>query len=489
MTRRSFLRSTTAVGLSTFGSAISGLVSSSLLSCESVTPEQADLSALQLLPRPLIINGGPITASYNTSSYWPNAATSTQIMLNGSTPCPTIKLGKGDILDVAFHNFLGEPSIIHWHGLSAPPEMDGHPSFQILSGASYAYSFPVTDRAATYWYHAHPDKLTGKQAYTGFAGVLIVEDPAEPKYDLPSGIYDVSVVLQDKRVSVNGEVVYSPSHDDTISGFLGNYIFANGVPNAVLNVERATYRLRLINASNSRVFKLAFDDGRPLAIIANDGGLLEKPVSVDSVWIASGERIELFVDFSGDPSGSKIKLKSEAYPFPSSHRGELYPQGLELTCIEFAVQPAVGVVSMLPTAFRSIPRLDVASAKRMQIFKLSMNHSTEQGIHLINDKLFEMDRSDITIPLGELEVWEIQNEGDGFHSMHIHGTQFQVIERMYGPESRLPTDEGWKDTVLVFPNETVRLAVKFDLFKGRYLFHCHTLEHEDDGMMLNIDVT
>lgn len=479
MKRREFLR------MSLGAIAIAGVAP--IVGCSPANePNLPSRSEPQRLRIPSKLSGGPLAASYGAAQVWPGDATPV-LTINGSYLGPTIELNRGDQLNIQLVNQLGETSNIHWHGLNVPAEMDGHPMDSIASG-TFQYSFPIQQRAGTYWYHAHPDVSTAKQVYSGFAGFFIVHDQEELSLGLPSGDHDIPLLIQDKRTSSgSNQLVYAPDHDDVISGFLGNEILVNGTPNAYIEVKRQAYRFRVLNGSNARVYKLGFEDDRSFHVIATDGGLIDKPAEVKEVWLSPGERVEMLVVFSGDAAGTVSHLESRAFPVSGSHAGETFKQGEGMSILRFRVQDSESIPYEIPGSLTSLESLSESQAVRERAFELTMDHSRSKGIHQIDGKIFEMDRSDYQVPFGDLEVWEIQNQAEGLHSMHIHGTQFQILERRFGPPMT-PVDFGWKDTVLVNDNETVRLAVRFKDYKGRYLFHCHFLEHEDDGMMVNVDV-
>lgn len=480
MKRRDFLKFT--AGLS-----VGGAFGTVLWGCEAPSDSSMlDLASPVTLRVPQTLTSSSLTAAYGSAEVWPGSSTNIAT-LNGGYLGPTILRQRGEQVNLAFSNLLGEPSIIHWHGLNIPPDMDGHPMDAVQSGASFNYSFTVKERAGTYWYHAHPDMFTAKQTYMGIAGLVIVQDPEEQALALPQGEFDVPLIIQDKRASADGELPYNPTQDDIISGFLGSTVFVNGTPNAYLDVKSGLYRLRMLNASNARIYRLAFKDGRKFNIIATDGGLLDRPYEVSEAMLSPGERIEVLIEFQDKLVGSTVILESKEFTVSGSHGGTSSHQGELLKVITFNVRSKGDQTLTVPGSLVSLERLNEAAAVRERVFQLTMDHSRSKGIHMIDGKVFDMERSDYQIPFGELEVWEIQNQAEGMHSMHIHGAHFQVLERRFAGQMT-PVDYGWKDTVLVNDNEVVRLAVRFDSFKGRYLFHCHFLEHEDDGMMVNIDV-
>ena len=246
-------------------------------------------------------------------------------VLPGSYLGPILRVRQGQRVRVRFTNDLPEPSIVHWHGLLVPDDMDGHPRFAVGAGQSYTYDFQVVNRAGTYWFHPHPHGLTGGQAYRGLAGLLIVGDDEEAALGLPQGEYDQPLVIQDRQFDAENQLVYLAQGGQgmmggmmgggmaQMMGFLGDRILVNGQPNFTLPVATRAYRLRLLNGSNSRIYKLAWRDGTPLTVIATDGGLLEQPVQRPFVMLAPGERVELWADFTGRKSGDELFLDSQAF--------------------------------------------------------------------------------------------------------------------------------------------------------------------------------
>jgi FtsP/CotA-like multicopper oxidase with cupredoxin domain len=427
---------------------------------------------------------------------------------------PILRLRRGQTLRVQFENQINEPSIIHWHGLSVPEDMDGHPSRAIEHGESYTYEFPIINRAGTYWFHPHPHQRTGPQAYYGLAGLLIVSDDEEAALGLPSGEFDLPLVIQDRIFDNQNQLDYAAN---PMIGFLGERVLVNGQADYTLEAAAASYRLRLLNGSNARIYKLAWDDETPLTVIATDDGLLEKPVKRDYVTLAPGERVELYADFSADPVGTKRRLVSLAFEGGGGGMGGMMgggmmggstaglTQGAEMDLLRLHITRAGEAGPGLPERLAApgfFVEQDAVNRQRPRRFDLTMLMAG-----LINGRTFEMDSvaSDEVVHLGDLEVWEFANLGGGMgmmggsdqpHPMHIHGVQFQVLERrleggslrVYNTLSDGFVDSGWKDTVLVMPGEVVRVLVKFEQYAGLYLYHCHNLEHEDGGMMRNYRV-
>jgi len=423
---------------------------------------------------------------------------------------PIIHVECGQNFHAQLVNQLPEATIVHWHGLRVPPEMDGHPRYVIAPNASYDYSFRVANRAGTYWFHPHPHQRTGAQAYAGLAGLFIVHDEEEAAAQLPTSEFDVPLIIQDRIFDGNRQLVYA---GDSMNGVLGDTVLVNGQLNASLKFKPAQYRLRLLNGSNARIYKIAWNDNSPFIVIATDGGLLEKPVERNVITLAPGERVELWADF-GNYAGKEIKLVSQ----PFSAGGGMgmmsggYPQGTPFDILTIHIEGETARLFSRPVVLSTPNFYLPADALRTRRIEIAM-----QGMAgYINGRTFVMDEvaSDEQVRLGDLEIWEFANVGGGMgmmgggmgmgmggmmsqpHPMHMHGVQFQVLERRtdsnflsgYASLQDGFINEGWKDTVLTLPGETVRVLVKFEDFAGMYLYHCHNLEHEDGGMMRNYEV-
>jgi len=226
---------------------------------------------------------------------------------------PVLRLRKGQKVRVHFRNELDEPCITHWHGLHVPHIADGHPMYAIAKGETWVYEFEVVNRAGTYFYHPHTHGETGKQVYQGLSGMILVEDEDEKKLGLPSGEYEVPIVIQDRSFDADNQLVYVTHNMQKMMGFHGDRVLVNGRPDFELPVESRAYRLRVANGSNARIYKLAWDDGTPITVIGVDGGLLEAPVIKPYVMMGPGERIDVWADFSGRAVGSELTLRSKPF--------------------------------------------------------------------------------------------------------------------------------------------------------------------------------
>ncbi len=410
---------------------------------------------------------------------------------------PTIETRVGERLAIRLENALPEHTILHWHGLRVPEAADGHPRLAIAPGQHYDYDIPIIDRAGLYWYHSHAHHRTGIQAYRGMAGIFIVRDESESQWQLPAGAHELPLLIQDRRLTSTGEFEYNPVMHEVMEGYFGDTPFVNGIRLPMHEVETTTYRLRLVNATTSRVLRIALSNGASLRLIGGDGGLFERPEIVNSIDLATGERADVLVDFSKVPVGQSVSLVSQAFPPPAGgmgmgrgmgRMGGGIPQGGAMTLLEFRVARAVTPTAWTspPATARTIapPERSTRSPARTRTFRfdsMAMQHA-------INGRAFEMERMDVTVPFGETELWQFENASPFPHPVHVHEVQFDVVQRIGGRGRIMPWERGPKDTVLVMPGEQVRVHVTFDTYRGRFLMHCHNLVHEDAGMMLNFEV-
>jgi FtsP/CotA-like multicopper oxidase with cupredoxin domain len=492
----------------------------------AVTPQAAQRSeradvevALTAGPDEMSILGGRATRVWRYTGTVVRGPSSTLQHTPGSYLGPTIRLRRGQRVRIRLANRLAERTIVHWHGLDLPESSDGHPRLAIDPGGEYVYDFVVTNRAGTYWYHPHPHMRTAVQVHMGMAGLLIVEDDEERALALPAAQAEVLCVLQDRTVDTNSQIVYP---DVAISegargmgrgrgggmammalenGVLGERVWANGRPDYVSDVEAGWIRLRILNGSNARIYNLAFDDGRPMIIIGGDGGLLERPVERGALTIAPGQRADLLVDLSRSAQGSELHLRSRAFP-PAETGGVgmmgaagAVPSGAPLRVLTLRVRGRNTRVFVIPERLSSFPTdwtpVPDAPVRRVPLTFMRMQWQ-------IDGRVFDL--SDVapaeTVRAGSTQVWEFVNIPNPMgmamaHPMHLHGRQFRVLSRTGaapGTLGRGLVDDGWTDTVLVRPGETVRVQIPFSNHRGLFLYHCHILEHEDLGMMRNFRI-
>ncbi len=397
---------------------------------------------------------------------------------------PAIEVRTGQKLKVNFHNQLAEDSIIHWHGLHLPEAQDGHPSYAIASGETYTYNLEIENRAGLYWYHPHPHGRTGYQVYHGLAGLFIVRDDEEEALNLPSGDNELFFVLQDRHFDEDNQLIYVQSGHDIMMGKVGNRLLVNGdFPNQT-SVRSEAYRLRFLNGGNALPYRLQWSDGSPLHLIGTDGGLLSDREDLENILLTPGERIDVLVDFSNKNVGDEIELLS--IPLVENENAKPF------TVYKFIIGESVNNPFTMPERLSNFDRIDISEATNPEAPK-SFQLMPKKGVGWTIDGLeYDMQgaRPKETVKLGSTEVWEFDLTNAGMiHPMHIHGSQFQVIERIHGPYSKgVVFDGGWKDTVAVLPGDRVRVIKRFNDHAGKFLFHCHILEHEDHSMMRNFIV-
>jgi FtsP/CotA-like multicopper oxidase with cupredoxin domain len=423
---------------------------------------------------------------------------SPHLLVEGQLPSPLLRIRRGETFRVRMENRIDDPLILHWHGLTAPDDMDGHPKLAVSPGEDYAYEFPVTDRAGTYWYHSHAHHLTGRHTYQGIAGLLIVDDPEEERgLTLPPAERELPLILQDRRLGPDGIPVYEPVGPSMMQGFMGPEAVVNGTLDAVATVEPAVIRARILNGSNARIFRLALSNGRPLVLIGNDGGFLDRPHTLPWIDLAPAERVDILLDLRGVEEGADVRLQSLEFSFPGgmmmgggmggmgSGMAEAYQQGRPLDLLRFNIEGQPSDPGLLPETLPALPEQPgPAEAVRERRF----DFSSRMMMHTINGKSYDMDEVETEVPFGDTEIWTFVNDSNYPHPVHLHATHFRVLERRGGRAEIFPWESGLKDTVLVLPGEQVRVAVRFTAHRGLYLLHCHNLEHEDHGMMQNIRV-
>ena len=433
-----------------------------------------------------------LAARKGTTSFLPGTSDETY-GYNGKLLGPTIRLRRGEEVEIRIHNELdgGQVTNVHWHGMRRIAASADGPNNDIPPGGNFTSRFTVNQPAATLWYHPHWAN-TGFQIYKGLAAFLYIEDEHSDTLALPReyGVNDFPVIVQDKSFYPDGRLAYM-THPDEEDRMLGDHIFVNGVFNPYLEVPRGMVRLRLLNVSNARRYDFAFEDGRTFHLIASDGGFLPAPAAVTSVSLGGAERVELLVDFSRDAPDARVKLVSRAFETWPNERGPIVLVDGRPELSPNAVGNPFAVMELRvarPGSSAGIPRQLVepdwpreSAARVTRTFRLN-----DTGKPTINGLRLDMKRIDADVKPGATEIWAVINEDENFpHTFHVHGIQARVMDRTIGgmPVPLFPMEAGPKDTVLVRPGETVRLLGHFDELTGLYMFHCHVLEHEDLGMM------
>lgn len=412
-----------------------------------------------------------LTAAPQKLSLMPGKTTDV-FAYNGSVPGPTIELREGDHVVVHFTNHLPEPTTVHWHGLHIPAFMDGSPYNPIEPGGTKDYVFTIPrGTAGTYWYHPHPHHNTGYQVAKGLYGAIIVRAADDP---LPK-MTEKLLILSDNRFQPDGSIdIPDPSspqgRTDFENGREGNVLFVNGEVLPTLAIRSGeVQRWRILNASAARIYKLSLR-GHTLLQVGTDGGLFEHPVEDSTITLAVGERVEVLVRGTAKP-GTTAVLQTLPYDryIPQTRPAD-WDQPRDLLTLRYRNDAPLKPIA-IPTKLRVVPPLDTTDVKARRVISLS------QG--MINGRMMDPARIDQEGQLGATEIWEIENLVGMDHPFHLHGFQFQVLDRNGVPEK----DRRWKDVVNIPKHETARFVVRFDDFEGKWMFHCHILAHEDHGMM------
>lgn len=416
--------------------------------------------------------------------------------INGSYLGPAVRVRKGEKVRMKVQNTLDTVTTLHWHGLNVPAAADGGPHQVIEPGATWTPEFTVQDAAATMWFHAHPLHQTANQVWAGLAGLLVIDDDASDALDLPGtwGVDDIPVILQDRRFNRDGSMPYATSMHDEMAGMIGNIPLVNGTVLPKVEVGHEAIRLRLLNGSNASIYNLEFSDGRTFQQIASDGGFLNAPAETTTLRLAPGERAELVVAFA---PGETVRLVSVPGGTAGGGgmgmgmgRGMMMEQSPSFHLVEFRAGQSLAPSKPLPQRLNDLAAPDPSTAAATRPFELAMPGMGPMrmlglgGGFTINGKSMDMGRIDFEAKRDTSEVWVVSNVSPMAHPFHVHNTQFRVLDRDGRPPA--PGEAGRKDTVVVGPQETVRILVHFDHYADKalpYMFHCHILEHEDAGMM------
>jgi spore coat protein A len=434
---------------------------------------------------------------------------------DGKMPGPTIEVHSGKPLLIEWANELPKQhllpidytlhgaghdvpdvrAVVHVHGARVPPDADGYPESWYVGGKSATYRYPNRQDAATLWYHDHAMGIERLNVYAGLFGAFLVRDEAEESLHLPRGEFEIPLLISDRQFAADGQLYYPTSgvpESPWVSEVYGDVVLMNGKITPYLDVEPRPYRFRVVNASNARFYYLALSDNSPLQQIGSDQGLLPHPVSQPSVMIAPAERADVVIDFS-KLAGKTVLLKSMA---------------MEL--MQFRVAPRMKAATTLPArplpaALRPVKRIARSAAVRTRT--LTLNTYTDPKTHmmmmLLNATYWHQPVTEKPV-LGSTEIWEFVNTTEDTHPIHLHLVRFQVLNRQRfdvdgylengklrfaGPEIPPNGNEyGWKDTVQADSGLITRIIVPFEGYAGRYVWHCHVLEHAANEMMRPYEV-
>jgi len=420
--------------------------------------------------------------------------------INGVWMSPTIIVNKGDSITLNVKNNLPVKTTMHWHGLHVAAMNDGGPHQIINPNTTWSPSFKIRNNASTFWYHPHGAGQTDPQVSRGLAGLLIVKDNEEAALKLPRtyGIDDIPIIVQSKAFDGLQQIAIATDMDTAI--------FVNGTLRPYFNAPSQVIRFRLLNGSSLRSYNFGLSNGQTFFQIATDGGLLDSSIVMTRLRLSPGERAEILVDLSGR-QGQTVYLKSFSSELPIGIYGadsvgdannpihdyeDNFLNGADFNLLEIRVTVANGnPVNQIPTSLVPyIPFTVTSTAVKRSIVMDTLRllpadrPNLAEGPFGMNNKTFDMDVVNEVVNLNATEIWTLVNKTQVAHPFHIHDIQFNILEKSGMPPSR--NERGWKDVVLVMPNDSVKFITKFETFadsKVPYMFHCHLLHHEDDGMM------
>ncbi|HLR60868.1 MAG TPA: multicopper oxidase [Lentibacillus sp.] len=448
---------------------------------------------------------------------------------NGQFPGPIIDVSRGKPIQVKWENKLPDKhflpidksfhdldelpevrTVTHLHGSETKPESDGYPEAWYTrdfreTGPEFktdVYHYPNHQHGATLWYHDHAMGITRLNIYAGLAGMYIIRDEREKHMKLPSGDYEIPLIIMDRSFHDNGDLFYPSQPDDTQENWPNPSIrpFFNGETNVVngkiwpyLEVEPRKYRFRILNAANTRAYQLHLGSGQSFYQIGSDGGLMRKTAKLDNLAIEPAERFDVIIDFS-ERKGETITLKNDLGPNAD-------PEDETDDVMQFKVNLPLSTEdrSRIPRNLTRIPSLRQNNIKHIRNLKLiGSTDNLGRPLLLLNNKKWG-DPVTETPELGSTEVWSFTNVTNFTHPIHIHLIQFQVLDRRsfdldrYNKDGEIvftgtaeppkSNERSWKDTVAAPAGQITRVIVQFGPFTGDYVWHCHILEHEDYDMM------
>jgi len=457
------------------------------------------LFAQNPLAIPDTLSGSAINLTIKDSSRtWYAGYSTNTIGLNTSYLGPTLILQKGTLTQFNVQNLLADTTTIHWHGLHLAPSNDGGPHTTIAPSSIWTPSFPIMDQAGTYWYHSHLHNKTVEQVTKGEAGLIIIRDSIEATINLPRkyNVDDFPIIIQTKCFDSNKQLAVNTAGDSVI--------MVNGTLSPYLQVPAQVIRLRLLNASINRIFKLGLHNNQNIIQIGSDGGLLSQPVSLSRLQLAPGERAEVLLDLTG-MQGQQININSYSSELANGIYGAANPSAMgpgvipgyasnPLNGINFKIlqlnitTPTSNPITSIPTNLVPVNPLPASSANLTFPISISPQAMGPNGMlngpFQLNNQLFNMQTINHTTTLGSTEIWSITNNTAIAHPFHVHGLQFYVLDRNgFAPPVN---EQGRKDVIMVYAQETIKIIMQFEDFTDNvipFMYHCHMLTHEEDGMM------
>jgi spore coat protein A, manganese oxidase len=429
----------------------------------------------------------------------------------GTFPGPTFDLHSGENISVEWANDLpqqhflpidhtlhgaevGQPEVrvvSHLHGGRVPAGSDGYPDNWLVPGKSAVYQYPNQQDAAMLWYHDHAMGINRLNIFAGLAGAYIVRDKVEESLRLPSGKYEIPLIIADRMFDRDAQLYYPVAEsvpDPWLPEFFGNANLVNGKLFPFLEVEPRKYRFRVLNASNARFYGISLSTKQMFQQIGTDQGLLPAPASARLLTIAPAERVDLIIDFK-DHAGTNVLLNDGVVPL-----------------LQFRVSSAgVKDDTSLPDTLRPVTKLQESDASKTRMLSLDeVDDRVQRPMKMLLDNKGWSDPVSENPRLNSTEIWSFINPTEDAHPIHLHLVRFQILDRQkiedfaYARNRQLkfqgprvlpsPDEAGWKDTVRAEPKMLTRIIVPFEGYSGRYVWHCHILEHEDNEMMRPYDV-
>ncbi len=450
------------------------------------TPTLDEITGTLIIPPLLIpeVHDGTtvfnLTLQRGQSQFLPGRTTATYGM-NGAYLGPTLRASQGENVLINVTNHLGESTTIHWHGMHLEAMMDGGPHQVISDNTTWSPTFTIRQPAATLWYHPHMMGQTLRQVGMGMAGLFILDDTNPVQASLPHtyGVDDIPLIFQDQSFGANGQFIFNNGRGGRGGGGGGQVTtLVNGTISPTISTSRFRLRLRLLNASSQRIYTFGFANNEAFYQVASDGGLLPAPVTLTRLPLAPGERAEIVVNVN--PARS---LVLQSFGGNGGGRGGNVQSGPLLT---INTTGAATGLEALPAQLNSIERLAVGSAVQTRNMVLGGNDRfpTINGQSMTSMADMMNVANALRVKLGATEVWNLINRSGDTHAFHVHDIQFQIVDRNGVPPAA--NEAGLKDTVMVRPRETVRIIMRFTDFADPdtpYMYHCHLLTHEDNGMM------
>ena len=447
---------------------------------------------LLFIPDTLSGTSFSLTMHRDSVQFFPGKKSNTYAFNTNKYLGPTLFFKQGTTVSITVNNQVGDTTTVHWHGVHVPSKWDGGPQTPILPNSTWSPTFKVLDHAATYWYHPHMHMKTAIQAIKGAAGLIIVRDEQEAAFNLPRryGIDDFPLVVQCQQYDSLNQAMPRGMRDSTI--------LVNGTRNPYVNLPAQVIRLRLLNASGERSFNFGLSGNKSFYQIASDGGLLDNANLSTRLRLSPGERAEILVNLNGLSAqtlslmcyGSELPMGVQGGPTMPMPPGSP-PMNSPLNGIDYSmlkinvVAQSVNPITVIPTSLvaNALYPINSAIASRKISFTAD-SVMVMDGPFYFNDSSFNMMRIDYRIPLNSTEIWTLINRTMVAHPFHLHDAQFFLIQRNGIPVSA--EEKGRKDVVLVLPDDSVSFITKFEDYADDqipYMFHCHILMHEDDGMM------